>query len=186
MSFQPSPLPLFAASLSAFVAYTNHQSLTHWVNWWLQTYSTQHPRTVNLQLTQLLLQLQKLSLNLFIAHKKTVVGLVTPVLLNFTYKADSVYLVPSPLRQRFNMFILSCCWQAPQHVSPSVYTNAGKELICILSVCFCVRGHLFARYITAKTDISWGLLAHHWLLNLIWSNFSNKASSVQFLCLTPH
>lgn len=114
---------------------------------------------------------------------------VFPVLLNFPYKADSVCLVPPPLRQRFNMFILSRCWQAPQHVSLSVYMNAGKELICILSVCFCVRGHLFAPYIRAKTDTSWGVLSHHRLLNLICDAFtfkllSNKATSVHFLCLT--
>lgn len=42
------------------------------------------------------------------------------------------------------MFILSCCWQPPQHVRQSVYMNTGKEFICILSVCFCVRRHLFA------------------------------------------
>ncbi len=66
------------------------------------------------------------------------------VLFNFPYRADLMYLVPPPMRQTFNMFILSCCWQAPQHVSLSVYMNAGKEVICILSVCLCVRGHLFA------------------------------------------
>lgn len=36
---------------------------------------------------------------------------------NFPYRADLMCVIPPRMRQRFNMFILSCCWQAPQHVS---------------------------------------------------------------------
>lgn len=55
------------------------------------------------------------------------------------------------MRQKTNMFILSCRWRAPRHVSLSVYMNAGREFICILSV--------QTNVLTGHPSISWVISA---------------------------
>lgn len=103
--------------------------------------------------------------------------LSSTVLFNFPYRADLKYLVLSPKRQKFNMFILSCCWQPPQHVPRSVYMNTEKEFICILSMCFCVRGHLFAPSSHQFRFNSTSQVAL--MLNLISDSFTFKFISQQ-------
>lgn len=87
-----------------------------------------------------------------------------------------MYLVPTAMRQKTNMFILSCCWQAPQHVSLSVYMNAGREFICILSV--------QTNILTGYPSISWVISASQliWMLKTICDAFTVR--QIQFLGLT--